>query len=282
MKKSWLCGSTLIAMLGAWSSFPAIAQWRAGAQWIDASGELVVTVMDRWGRSCASGTAQASYRVTGGSGGLLYPDDCDDNSGRARFEDTSGRERCVGASIWRDSASGSNRERETTWIIEAPVPGYTCSTVGQTYNVKLYFSDPPPAMTRSLKSSIVSQEFGLQKEGRDLENRSLRPGIYFWGPNSISIYQHEGRLCYVGTSRNGRLVASLSKRSRQADIYYFDGSNDSGGNIFQIDSETLGYGNSEYVRELSTLPFNQLPSDLQECLLSGEPYYRSDEPPGRR
>ena len=181
MRAFWSRVCPLIGVLlsGIWSSSPAIAQWRPGGQWIDASGELVITVMDRWGRSCASGAAQASYTVAGGSAGLLYPDDCDDNSGKSRFEDTEGRERCVGASIWRDSASGSSRERETTWIIEAPVPGFVCSTVGQTYDVKLYFSDPPPLMTRSLNSSLMRQEPGSQKERRDLENRSLRSGMYF-------------------------------------------------------------------------------------------------------
>ena len=188
----------------------------------------------------------------------------------------------MGASIWRDSASGSNRERETSWVIEAPVPGFACSTVGQTYNVKLYFSDPPPAMIRNLKSSMTKSESGWQKENRDIATRSLYPGIYFRASNSIGIYQYGSRLCYVGTSRNGRLVASLSEHSERSNAYYFDGSNDSGGDIFQINMETLGYGNSEYVRELSAPPFSQLPLDLQECLYSEEPYYESDEPPRKR
>ena len=284
MKAFWsrVCTLTGLLLSGIWPVSPAIAQWRPGGQWIDASGELVITVMDRWGRSCASGTAQASYTVAGGAGGLLYPDDCDDNSGRARFEDTEGRERCVGASIWRDSSSGSNRERETTWVIEAPVPGFACSTVGQTYSVKLYFSAPPPAMNRRLDPSTMVRIFGWQKELRNARSFNLRPGIYFRASNSIGIYQHESRLCYVGTSRNGRLVASLSERPEQLNTYYFDGSDDSGSNIFQINAETLGYGNSEYVRELSTPAFSQLPFDLQECLSSEEPYYESDEPPRRR
>lgn len=280
MKAFYLWSGALIGMLSLTS--PAIAQWRDGDQWIDASGELVITVMERWGRSCASGTAQASYTVAGGSAGFLYPDDCNDNSGRSRFEDTEGRERCVGASLWRDSTSGSNRERETIWVIEAPVPGFSCSTVGQTYEVKLYFSDPPPAITRSLAFPIMRWKSGWQKERGNLETRSLHPGIYFRVSNSIGIYQHGNRLCYVGTSRNGRLVASLSENSERLNTYYFDGSDDSGGNIFQINAETLGYGNSEYARELGTPPFSQLPLDLQECLSSEEPYYESDEPPKTR
>ena len=169
MKALWLCGSALTAILvGLFASPVVFAQWRPGGQWIDASGELVVTVMDRWGRSCASGTAQASYTVSGGSSGLLYPNDCDDNSGRARFEDTAGIERCIGASIWRDSASGNNRERETTWIIEASVPGFSCSTVGQTYNVKLYFSDPPPARIKKVESFIRKRKLGSRRNLVDI------------------------------------------------------------------------------------------------------------------
>ena len=286
MKSVWSCLSTLVAIsigvLGA--AFPANAQWRAGAQWRDASGNLVVTVVDRWGRSCVSGTAYASYKVAGGSSGLLYPDDCNDNSGRSRFEDTGGRERCLGTSIWRDSISNSDSERATTWIIEAPVPGFTCSTVGQTYNVNLYYSAPPPAMTRELESLVEELQPQRQKESRDLGSHRLQPGLYYRASYFIGIYQHEDRFCYVGISRNGRLVASLSEQPERPNNYYFDGSANGDSIIFQLDPSTLAYGNpsSEYKRELSTPPFNQLPVDLQNCLLSSESYYESDEPPRRQ
>ena len=143
MKKLCLMG----ILFGLGFSPSAMAQWRAGGQWIDSSGDLVVTVVDRWGRSCASGTAQASYQVAGGSGGLLYPDDCDDNSGKSRFEDTEGIERCVGSLIWKYDASSTTTIRDTLWTIKAAVPGFSCSTVGQVYNVRLYYSEPP-AMSR--------------------------------------------------------------------------------------------------------------------------------------
>ena len=67
MKPRLLYGSTLIAICIGLSASPVFAQWRAGGRWIDASGELVITVLDRWGRSCVNGTAQASYTVAGGS-----------------------------------------------------------------------------------------------------------------------------------------------------------------------------------------------------------------------
>ena len=285
MKSVWSCSSSLAAILiGVLGfAFPVNAQWRAGAQWRDASGDLVVTVVDRWGRSCVSGTANASYRVSGGSSGLLYPDDCNDNSGRSRFEDTGGRERCLGTSIWKDSASGNSRERETIWIIEASVPGFTCSTVGQTYNVKLYYSAPPPAMTRELESLVKESQSQQRKESRDIDSHKLQPGLYYRASYFIGIYQHENRFCYVGISRNGRLVASLSEQPEQPNNYYFDGSADSYSTIFQLDPNTLAYGDpsSEYKKELSTPPFSQLPSDLQNCLLSSESYYEPDEPPRR-
>ena len=285
MKSVWSCSSSLVAILiGVLGfAFPVNAQWRAGGQWRDASGDLVVTVVDRWGRSCASGTAQASYRVSGGSSGLLYPDDCNGNSGRFRFEDTGGRERCLGTSIWKDSASGIDGERETIWIIEASVPGFACSTVGQTYSVKLYYSAPPPAMTRGLESLLEGSPLQQRKEDRDLGNYQLQTGLYYRASYFIGIYQHEDRFCYVGISRNGRLVASLSEYSERPNTYYFDGSDDGYVPISQLDENTLSYGvpSSEYRRELGVPLFGQLPSDLQSCLLSLEPYYESDEPPRR-
>lgn len=135
---SLLCSTLLGISIGLAFNKPVDAQWQSGVQWQDLSGDLVITVMDRWGRSCASGTAQASYKVAGGSGGFLYPDDCDNNSGRSRFEDTEGTERCIGTSIWK---TVSQTVRDTTWIIEAPVAGFPCSTVGQEFDVRLFFSE---------------------------------------------------------------------------------------------------------------------------------------------
>lgn len=157
------------------SSSPVSAQWRAGAQWRDSSGDLVVTVMDRWGRSCASGTAQSSYRVAGGSEGLLYPNDCDDNSGQYRFEDTGGAERCVGTATWE---TVSRSVRDTTWFIEAPVTGFPCSTTGQVYNVRLYSSEAS-ATARASGPSLTSQFI----EWMDVEN-ALAPAAV--GQNTIA------------------------------------------------------------------------------------------------
>lgn len=179
MKLPWLLCSTLIGtLIGLVCDKPVAAQWRAGAQWQDSSGDLVVTVIDRWGRSCASGTAQASYRVAGGSGGLSYPDDCDNNLpnlGRYRFEDTEGTERCIGTSTWE---TVSQTVRDTTWVIEGPVEGFPCSTAGQVYNVRLY-SSGEPAVTGSSGSSSVSQVI----EWIDVEN-ALEPSAV--GRNTIA------------------------------------------------------------------------------------------------
>lgn len=133
-----LCSSlSLLAGLPALSP-PASAQRLARSEWKSESGDLVFYVVDKWGRSCAAGTAQATYRVKGGADGLVYPDDCADNSGLARFEDTSGAERCVGAMRFNIVRSGSSVFADTTWVIKDAVPGFRCSTVGQTFKVKLF------------------------------------------------------------------------------------------------------------------------------------------------
>ncbi|MGB3791024.1 MAG: hypothetical protein WA949_23665 [Phormidesmis sp.] len=154
MRSFWLLVGTLVGTsIGLITSEPVSAQWRAGAQWQDSSGDLVVTVMDRWARSCASGTAQSSYSVAGGVEGLLYPDDCNNDSGQYRFGDTAGAERCIGTAVWE---TVSQTVRDTTWIIEAPVSGFPCSTVGQVYNVRLYSSEAP-ATARPSGSSAGTQ-----------------------------------------------------------------------------------------------------------------------------
>ncbi len=133
----------LCLFLGLSASIPALsppasAQRLARSEWKSKSGDLVLYVVDRWGRSCAAGTAQATYRVKGGSDGLIYPDDCADNSGLARFEDTSGAERCVGAMRFDIVQSGSSVFANSTWVIKGAAPGFRCSTAGQTFKVKLF------------------------------------------------------------------------------------------------------------------------------------------------
>lgn len=178
MKLSYLWGSALIGIsFGFAFTQSAVAQWQSGAQWRDSSDDLVITVMAQWGRSCASGTAQASYQVAGGSEGLLYPDDCDDNTGRYRFEDTEGVERCVGFSMLKAIPSSSPAAIDTSWTIEGSVAGFPCSTVGQTYNVRLFHS-ASSLSSRSPGSSSTAQPI----EWLDVQN-SLAPADI--GTNTI-------------------------------------------------------------------------------------------------
>lgn len=127
----------------------SMAQIRGGApQWATSSGDLTLTIIDRWGRSCASGSAVASYQVRNGAQGLLYPTDCEagpeaarDNIGLYRFEDITGAERCVGSMRFETNTSGPSSIADTTWVIERPVQGSVCSTAGETYNVRLLHTE---------------------------------------------------------------------------------------------------------------------------------------------
>lgn len=135
------------ALLSLCSAQSATAQWRAGAQWRSASGDLVTTVVNRWGRSCASGTAQSTYQVKDGAWGEVYPIDCDNQNpdyALSRFEDKGGAERCVGTLMFKRVDSNGVAAAETTWNIEAPVKGYRCSTVGQSFKVKVFYREAPP------------------------------------------------------------------------------------------------------------------------------------------
>lgn len=113
---------------------------------------------------------------------------------------------------------------------------------------------------------------------------ALQPGIYSRVSNFISVYQQDNRFCYVGTSRNGRLVASIAEDPERPNTYFFDGSSDRRRLIYQIDDMALSYGNSTYERdrEALILTFEQFPSDLKECLTSTSSYYEVDGPPRRR
>ncbi|NJL20259.1 MAG: hypothetical protein HC895_04585 [Leptolyngbyaceae cyanobacterium SM1_3_5] len=54
-----------------------------------------------------------------------------------RFYDTSGCDRCVGRMpIFIDDGGGRFASR-STWSIDGTVSGYTCSTVGRTFELQL-------------------------------------------------------------------------------------------------------------------------------------------------
>ena len=76
----------------------------------------------------------------------MYPTDCDvpvpNGPCYSRFEDVAGAERCVGSVAFQ--RIGESLEAETTWTVEDPANGANCSTIGQTFNVRVFFVPPPP------------------------------------------------------------------------------------------------------------------------------------------
>lgn len=147
MKRIYAISTTLIGLciaFGLASAPKADAQSRGGTvAWKSSSGDLTLTLIDGWRRSCARGTASTGYQVRGGAKGLLYPTDCDADSMTAtasfmRFEDSEGAERCTGQMKFVRQSSSDPVSAMTIWSIEAAVRGYSCTTVGQTFEVEVF------------------------------------------------------------------------------------------------------------------------------------------------
>lgn len=102
---------------------------------VSAKGDLRI----QYSNNCYIGKVSATYRVHNGSSGVLIPLNCSGADAEAsiphKFVDTSGKERCVGRMT---SIFGYNWST-TRWEIDGSVPGYFCSTVGKTFNVKVKY-----------------------------------------------------------------------------------------------------------------------------------------------
>lgn len=113
---------------------------QACAQITSESGNLILERLRSYPEACATGKPSDSYFVKGGVSGLLYPSKCDGlPSGFAeyKFVDTSGTERCTGyASI--NFAGGRENLTIMFWEVRGAVSGYSCSTIGERYEYRMY------------------------------------------------------------------------------------------------------------------------------------------------
>ena len=147
----WMTSTALgvsIALGLSWNTTARAQYGRGGiVAWQSESGDLTLTLIDSWGRSCARGTPSTAYTVSSGARGLLYPTDCDNNSSEdnttlMRFEDTQGVERCVGRMRFERQDQSEPLSAKTVWFIDGAVNGFECSTVGQTFEVKVLNVQP--------------------------------------------------------------------------------------------------------------------------------------------
>jgi len=89
--------------------------------------------------SCATREPQGYYSLSGGASGLLYPTDSGSSSAGGdsaeyRCIDTNGAERCAESM----SMLFGTRAVKTIWQIQEAVSGYPCSTLGKSYEMRLY------------------------------------------------------------------------------------------------------------------------------------------------
>jgi hypothetical protein len=103
------------------------------------SGDFTMRWLRSHEESCATREPQGYYSLSGGASGLLYPTDCGSSSAGGdsaeyRFIDTNGAERCAGSM----SMLFGTRAVKTIWQIQEAVSGYPCSTIGKSYEVRLY------------------------------------------------------------------------------------------------------------------------------------------------
>ena len=112
----------------------------AQAQLVSESGNLRIEILRSYQEACATEKPSDSYSVENGVSGLLYPNQCGGYGTDVveyRFVDTSGTERCTGV-VGSGGGGGRGIPIEMYWKIEDAVPGYRCSTIGETYLIKMY------------------------------------------------------------------------------------------------------------------------------------------------
>lgn len=119
-----------------------------------------------------------------------------------------------------------------------------------------------------------------------IANQTIQVGTYYRGSQYISIARKGTRLCYLGVSRNGATVASISADSKSLGTYRI---HQFGNSILrQKTRNILLFGDTQYLSELTLDPslnpyrdFGNYGSELTRCLDSTKPFFRSFAPTGR-
>jgi len=124
--KSFLSSVSLATAIAA-TSFPAFADL------VSPTGNLRI----KHGSNCSTVNPVATYQGRNGASGILYALTCEGLGGDVYFDkfiDTRGAERCLGrlTTYYTSSSKGI----VTRWQIDGTVPGYKCTTVGQTFEIE--------------------------------------------------------------------------------------------------------------------------------------------------
>jgi hypothetical protein len=116
---------------------PAQSKQPLRRTFISDSGLTTIQIVQP-GKSEYIGAPIGRYNQKGGSSGYLMSTEQDDPMGfYTRFHDTSGRDRCVGRMHLFVDDSGKQFNSRATWIIDGAVPGYSCSTTGKTFELRM-------------------------------------------------------------------------------------------------------------------------------------------------
>lgn len=102
----------------------------AGTKYSSKEGSLTVQY-----DQCSTVEPSGSYQLQNGVSGELIALDCSRTGGDVahhRFQDTTGNERCYGkmTQVW-------GRKVVTIWEVEGAVEGYSCSQIGEKYEIEM-------------------------------------------------------------------------------------------------------------------------------------------------
>lgn len=129
---------------------------------------------------------------------------------------------------------------------------------------------------KSLENQLESLESQLAEHDQNTNRAQLIPGRYSRARYFISIFQRGERYCYLGLSRNGSTLSSLSPSQAEPGSYLIDGFNNNL-SVYQLSPTTIRFGDNQVLeREGEVRPFNQLDSRLQACLTSTEAYSHTE------
>ena len=105
------------------------------------SGRTVVQIMQgkNWDRL---GASIGTYQTDDNRGNLVNTGKDDPMGFYTQFEDTTGTERCVGRMHLFIGDAGYQYGSKTTWQVDGAVRGYRCSTIGQSFELKMEQINP--------------------------------------------------------------------------------------------------------------------------------------------
>jgi hypothetical protein len=150
-----------------------------------------------------------------------------------------------------------------------------------------YYKNGRLIKTENANKTIRHTESNPLREGNlivcrffdSASSQALKPGFYLLGSKGIQISIKGNRICYEGTSRNGRTVSSVSRDPKYLSLYRLQSVGKQGQSnkplyLIQLTSNAIHYGDfiSLYSLQSYDDENNTNSKEMNQCLNSNKPY----------